>query len=119
MKVYVEITKHCLEQILKRNPKKNTTTKAMNFWTYLFRRFINKWEYNWNRVRYSYSRDWKYKITDWIHCFIYSREYKLEYKLITYFKKETPQKVHHREKYIDEQFNVWDMKYINSWYLDE
>jgi len=88
MKIYVELTKHCIYQIKDRNPTCKTKSDAKKFWEKIFKQFIIKWEYNWNKIRVCYTRDWKYKITDWEHQFIYAKPYKIEYILITYVKRE-------------------------------
>lgn len=87
-RIYITLTKHCINQIKFRNIKHSRGKSPMFFWIHVFREFILKWEYKWRKVRVSYTRDWKYRITDWVHQFIYAKPYKIEYILITYVKRE-------------------------------
>jgi len=102
MKIYITLTNHCIDQIKDRNPDYPTSKEACKFWEYMFEKFILTWEHEWRKVRYSYTKDGKYKITDGLHQFIFAKPYKIEYTLITYVKRQFGlwEKLRPKEKYI-------------------
>ena len=100
MRLYITLTNHCINQIKERNPE-HARGRKPEFWAkHIFTEFITKWKWKGRKVRYSYTKDWKYRITDWKHQFIYAKPYKIEYVLITYVKKKFSLDLRPKEKFI-------------------
>ncbi len=102
MKIYVTLTDHCIKQIIERNPKQKNKKWATAFWINLFTKFIKIGKNKWRKVRMSYQKDWKYRITDWVHQFIFAKPFKIEYILITYVKRKIIlwEDLRHKERFI-------------------
>ena len=101
-RLYITLTHHCIKKIQERNKKHKKRKEAIFFWKAVFDKFIQHWEYKWRKVRMKYTKDWKYRITDWVHQFIFSKPFKIEYILITYVKREYPlwEQLRRWERYI-------------------
>lgn len=99
--MYINITKHCQKRIRERNPKHNTPWRAKMFWVNLMQKFFALKENKGRKIRITYLWKWEYKITDWIHQFIYIKSFG-ELIVKTYVQKEQElwKELRSRERYL-------------------
>jgi len=92
--MYVIVTNHAKERIAERTNRTLDQAEAFAIWMFgiLYKHYKKKEKYKDREVKIFSAREWKQKITDWKHKFVYAR-WLWEVTILTYSKKTDTDKL--------------------------